>query len=429
MRLSRRALLQGLAAGAAGWTLPRQAWAQTHRPAPDLTRLHPEASRLVGVRPFRVGGVRLAWDAPLGKTQLLHHYGHAGAGMTLALGCAEDAATKVLEALEPRPYGPEQPAPSVAVVGTGIIGLTTAAAIKRRDPRVMVSIWAKDLDVSKTTSWIAGGQFEPSGVWRQQAEGAAKEQLNGWLRTARDRINQLSTDWTRLGIAARDNFSLEGGIKGFDQGTPRDVVPEPESLARLPFEGLEQAVKRYQTWLLNPRIMLPALVRELRERGVTFHERLFDTRASLGTLGTDVVVNCTGWGAKALVGDDAMIAQRGHLVGYAPASTTTSSQAAAATVPSSMCTVATTTSSSAALWSAATTATPCGLKTRPSSSACCTTPERCSAASPAPVGGGDFSVLENMGAWHPPSLWYFSGDDENRAIRRLWRALWSRLPK
>jgi D-amino-acid oxidase len=92
------------------------------------------------------------------------------------------------------------------------------------------------------------------------------------------------------------------------------VVPEPESLARLPFEGLEQAGRRYQTWLLNPRIMLPALVRELRERGVTFHERLFDTRASLGTLGTDVVVNCTGWGAKALVGDDAMIAQRGHLV-------------------------------------------------------------------------------------------------------------------
>ena len=61
-------------------------------------------------------------------------------------------------------------------------------------------------------------------------------------------------------------------------------------------------------------LMLPAFVKELKASGVSFVERRFDTVADVAKLPENVVVNCTGYGAKALWGDDRLIAQRGHLV-------------------------------------------------------------------------------------------------------------------
>jgi D-amino-acid oxidase len=50
---------------------------------------------LVGLRPARHGGVRLAID-PVGLpdgVQLIHNYGHGGAGVTLGWGCADEVVT------------------------------------------------------------------------------------------------------------------------------------------------------------------------------------------------------------------------------------------------------------------------------------------------------------------------------------------------
>ncbi|MDG4765677.1 FAD-dependent oxidoreductase [Solwaraspora sp. WMMD406] len=49
---------------------------------------------LVGLRPARHGGVRLAVDPapPRGVARLIHCYGHGGAGMTLSWGCADEVA-------------------------------------------------------------------------------------------------------------------------------------------------------------------------------------------------------------------------------------------------------------------------------------------------------------------------------------------------
>ena len=56
----------------------------------------------VGLRPSRASGVRLEADAAAsGNVQVIHNYGHGGAGITLSWGCAEEAATLVQLARQP----------------------------------------------------------------------------------------------------------------------------------------------------------------------------------------------------------------------------------------------------------------------------------------------------------------------------------------
>lgn len=78
------------------------------RPEPDpataeaivarCARIRPEIARArilghrVGLRPARTDGVRIAAESLPGGGLLVHNYGHGGAGVTVAWGCAEAAA-------------------------------------------------------------------------------------------------------------------------------------------------------------------------------------------------------------------------------------------------------------------------------------------------------------------------------------------------
>lgn len=64
-------------------------------------RVRPEIARArvighrVGLRPARDGGVRIEAEPLPGGGRLVHNYGHGGAGVTVALGCARAAAALV----------------------------------------------------------------------------------------------------------------------------------------------------------------------------------------------------------------------------------------------------------------------------------------------------------------------------------------------
>ena len=81
---------------------------------------------------------------------------------------------------------------------------------------------------------------------------------------------------------------------------------------RLPFEKLNVSGREYSTWLMNPAILLPKLAADLAEGGAKFEARTFATLAEVLDVPETIVVNCTGYGAKTLFGDDKLIAQRGH---------------------------------------------------------------------------------------------------------------------
>lgn len=307
--IRRRELLLG-----GGGLLATRSWAEPLRdgrslPAPDFTRLRADSPYVVGVRPHRLGGIRieLAREPLPGGKPVVHAYGHGGAGISLAWGTAELVVDELARGFAG--LGVEH-AP-VAIVGTGVVGLTAASLIRRRWPQTKLTVYAADLDLRTTTSWVAGGQFEPSGIWREYQQ--RPEVLADLLRRSKRHLLRLNVPDGRYGVIARDNYALDHELRSVDAYTPRDVLEEGRRGA-LPFEHLRAPGRVFPTWLMNPTMLLPALKAELEAAGVRFVQRRFASPAEVGAVPEAVVVNATGYGARALFEDDRLVPQRGHLV-------------------------------------------------------------------------------------------------------------------
>ncbi|MBW3535423.1 MAG: FAD-binding oxidoreductase, partial [Gemmatimonadetes bacterium] len=105
----------------------------------------------VGLRPFRESGFRLEVER-LDDRTVIHNYGHGGAGMSLSWGTAHLAADLALGHTERR----------AAVIGCGIVGLTTARLLQRRGFGVTIYAAALPPDTTSNMSWAG---FTPaSGV-------------------------------------------------------------------------------------------------------------------------------------------------------------------------------------------------------------------------------------------------------------------------
>src|SRR5215203_6054944 len=156
-RLERRDMLKGMlgSAGLAGLQAcspgvrPQQLSAPPLRPGerPALVSLRVTPDQLIDVkcciRPLRAAGPNLGTEM-IGDTLVVHNYGHGGSGWSLSWGSADIAVGKALSVL-PR---------EIAVIGCGIVGLTTAVLALQAG--LKVTIYARD-PLPRTRSFRASG--------------------------------------------------------------------------------------------------------------------------------------------------------------------------------------------------------------------------------------------------------------------------------
>src|SRR5512139_160772 len=105
----------------------------------------------VGLRPHRPSGFVLRAEKMDGKL-LVHNFGHGGAGMSLSWGTGQMAADMALQ----------QPERKAAVIGCGVVGLTTARQLQRRG--FDVTIYAAAVPPDVTSNWSLAGFTPTSGL-------------------------------------------------------------------------------------------------------------------------------------------------------------------------------------------------------------------------------------------------------------------------
>ena len=264
----------------------------------------------VGLRPFRPAGFVLR-ATKIDDTLLVHNYGHGGTGHSLSWGCGAVAADLAMA----------QGGRRAAVVGCGIVGLTTARQLQRRG--FDVTIYAKTVPPDTTSNMALAGFTPTSGlVDRDQRTPAWDEQFKRVAEISYRELQLLVG--RRYGVSWIDNYSTMNqrprDLPGIGSQsllpaalrTGRDVLGPGEH----PFP-LRYATRR-ATLRIEPSIYLDAMVKDVLLFGARIVIREFETPRDLMTLDEPVVVNCTGLGARELFGDNELIPTKGQLTVLVP---------------------------------------------------------------------------------------------------------------
>jgi glycine/D-amino acid oxidase-like deaminating enzyme len=261
----------------------------------------------VGLRPYRAAGFRVERETR-GEKTIVHNYGHGGGGVTLSWGSAHLAVEQG--------YASDQS--DYAVLGCGVLGLSTARLLQERGARVR--LYARELSPN-TTSNLAGAQWWPTSVFsRRLASEAFMDQFFAATRFSFRRFQTLvGPDY---GIAWEPNFIL----------SDRPIINDPASqgprmrefvvnqrdyrAGEHPFRA--DYVRSWDTMMIETPHYLRRLEADVRRAGGEIMVRDFAHADELAQLPEQTIFNCTGLGAGALFGDEGIEPARGHLVVLEP---------------------------------------------------------------------------------------------------------------
>jgi glycine/D-amino acid oxidase-like deaminating enzyme len=310
--MTRRSLLAGSAAMWMGCATRRVAISPASAPK-SLARVLVAKERvirtIVGLRPFRASGFVVRAEKLDAKT-VVHNYGHGGAGITLSWGTAQLAVEE----------GVKTGARECAVIGCGVVGLSTARLMQMRG--VPVTIYAKAMP-PETTSNVAGGLWEPVSLFDDdRVTPEFRRQYAEASRTAFRRYQSLASDY--YGVSWKPLYTLSRDHEyrpPRPESTNREVeglYPEPRVLTRAEHPFDIPYVHRRWSMLIEPAIYLNALIRDFHLAGGKIVIRDFASAREVAALREDLIFNCTGLGARELFGDQELMPIRGQLVFLLP---------------------------------------------------------------------------------------------------------------
>jgi len=258
-----------------------------------------DASRVIrtmaGLRPYRRSGFVVRAEQ-LGEKRLIHNYGHGGGGITLSWGTSKLATELGLQGHS----GP------VAVLGSGVVGLSTARLVQEAGFPVTIYTAALPPD---TTSNIAGGQFHPYAVFRD-------DEVTPEFRTQFARA--LDYSWRRFQIMVGEDYGIRWLPTYVESDSPEaqsipNFPPLNRVLAQAEHPFPLQNVVRYDTMYVETGRYLRQMIRDVQIAGDRIEVRRFATAADIAAIPEGLVFNCTGLGSRDLFNDQDLHPARGQL--------------------------------------------------------------------------------------------------------------------
>ncbi len=296
------------------------------RPPVRLPRVNAAWDRVIrttiGLRPHRPSGFVLKAATLDGKT-IIHNFGHGGSGMSLSWGTASMASDMAVAHTERR----------AAVMGSGVVGLTSARELQRRG--FAVTIYAATVPPDTTSNMSLAGWTPTSGLVDFKSRSPEWDaQFHEAVRLAYRRLQLLTgpkygITWI-MNYAPTDNeMAARGGnvLMPDDIANPRVLLQPGEH----PFTT-KYAIERPEM-RIEPSIYLDALMDDFLLWGGKVVIRKFETPRDVTTLGENLIVNCTGLGSKALFNDPELVPLKGQLTILVPQSEITYSTSGGARAP------------------------------------------------------------------------------------------------
>lgn len=331
LELPRRRFLTG-AAALGGLGLAGCATTGAGRPAapvpprvslPPLAAVRAELDRIsritVCVRPFRRAGPRLEVET-VGDKRVVHNYGHGGSGWSLSWGSGEIAAR----------YALEGGARDIAVLGCGALGLTAATLLQQAGARV--TIYARERMFEARSSRATGTWSPDSRI--ADADAVAPGFADQWERMTRTshRIFHAYLGLPGHPVEWTDRYTLFDA-PGTWTGAPRpaeqvrflhlgsrvrDLQPRSRELAAGEHPFPVARALRGASMQFNIAAYSRLLATDFLLGGGRIETREFHAPSELADLSQTVIVNCTGYGARALWKDESIIPVRGQIAWLIP---------------------------------------------------------------------------------------------------------------
>ena len=330
--IGRRRLLAGagaalLAAAVDGCSIAGLRTGGRPPPAPplNLAPLRASTDRITQItvctRPFRAQGPRLDVEQ-IGQKVVVHNYGHGGSGWSLSWGSSDIAVRKAMTA----------GAQEIAVIGCGALGLTSGILAQRAGARV--TIYAKDLPPNVRSS-LASGLWTPDSRICLE-ESATPDFKRLWAGMAR---KSFQTYQSLLGLPGNpvefiDNYYVSdeaGSMRGRETpGDPRpkfaslqreliaDLIPQSEDFAPGSHSLGRHHLQRHTLMMFNISDYARLLMSDFVSAGGRIEIAEFHTPADFAKLREKVLINATGYGSRALFGDESIVPVRGQLARMIP---------------------------------------------------------------------------------------------------------------
>ena len=266
----------------------------------------------VCLRPFRAAGPRLDTER-IGDALVVHNYGHGGSGWSLSWGSGTLAVRKAMA------NGPKE----VAVIGFGAIGLTSAILAQEAGARV--TIYARD-PLPDTRSARATGSWTPDSriALTKEAGPAFGAVWEDMARISYKRYRRyLGLPGTPVEWSDRYTLREEapGTVKGPDdplgfasyEDRISDIMPHGETLSAADNPFPVPHVRRGSAMQFNVADLAHTLMSDFLTAGGRFEHREFHSPAEFAALKEKVVINCPGYGARALCRDETITPVRGQI--------------------------------------------------------------------------------------------------------------------
>lgn len=285
----------------------------------------------VCLRPFRAAGPRLDVEK-IADRIIFHNYGHGGSGWSLSWGAANIVVSKAAALGERR----------IAVIGCGIIGLTSALTAQRAG--MNVTIYTKEL-LPHTRSVRANGSWTPdsrialtqqagtefASLWEQMARysWATYRTYLGlpanpvefideyWLSDTSHRPEDVPLDTSKATFATTGRPQQNAEFAHYEERIA-DIIPQQQNIpfSQCPF-GVASA-RVVPRMIYNFGALGQLLLSEFFQAGGHIVIKELHTPGDFSSIPEKIIINCPGYAARDWMKDDTIIPVRGQTAWLPP---------------------------------------------------------------------------------------------------------------